>query len=156
MVACYRHCSEPSVTVSWKFLLDNTWKVALFLVGILVSYQPSVDVCLLSTTLLLHAVYRDSPCLHMWETELVGQFLRAETAGSKCSYQCALQHPCGGSARFPHLHQHSMCSVWVLHSLLPRPPPGSWSYWRAPITSREGKAPGHQEPRPVSTVALAS
>lgn len=62
------------------------------MVGILVSYQPSVDVCLLSTTLLLHAVYRDSPCLHMWETELVGQFLRAETAGSKCSYQCALQH----------------------------------------------------------------
>lgn len=90
---------------------------------ILVSYQPSVDTCLLPASLLLHAVHSDSACLHLREPELVGQLLRAEAAGSMCAHQCALQHPCGGSACFPHRHPQSVCLVWVYVWYSPPPTP---------------------------------
>lgn len=90
---------------------------------ILVSYQPSVDMRLLPASLLLHAVHSDSACVHLREPELVGQLLRAEAAGSMCAHQCALQHLCGGSACFPHRHQHSVCLVWVYLCYSPPPTP---------------------------------
>lgn len=53
-----------------------------------------------------------------------------------------LQHPCGGGARSPHLRWHSVCSgLGSAFVTPPAPPPGSWSYWGAPVTSRQVEGP---------------
>ena len=156
MTACYRHCSVPSVTISRQSSLTvlGRWPCFWWRFWYL-------------TSLPWTCVFSPLHCCYMQCTVTLHVCTYGSLSWSVSSSEQKLLDPCAPSSvpsstrveEVPVLPTvtNTVC-VWFGFTFVTRhpPPPGSWSYWKAPIMSREGKAPGHHEPWPVYTVALAS